>query len=378
MKPLFRFLLLCLASQGLASLFGAEDAPRRDLIILDESGVRNLRLETADAVEADFHQTILALGRIAVFPGRRHVVSSRIPGRILRVGVKPDQGVRPGDELIVLESRQPGDPPPQVAIAAPIAGLVAEMRANPGQPVGPDDSLMSIVDLGVVHAVAKVPEHFAGRLALGQKANIRVPAYPDKTFEATLEHIGALAEEETGTVEAAFHVENPDLLLRPGMRAEFRIVTSFRPDVMAVPREAIQGEGASRFVYVADYDLPNAFEKAPVEIGEQNDTHVEILGGLLPGDTVVTRGAYALGFAGKGSVSLKEALDAAHGHAHAEDGSEMGGEEGHDHDHDHDHGHGGQGSGKAFHQLTWFFAGLSGLLLVLLALSLSFRRREAA
>jgi hypothetical protein len=50
---------------------------------------------------------------------------------------------------------------------------------------------------------------------------------------------------------------------------------------------------------------------------------VEVLEGLLPGDEVVTRGAYALGFAGKGSVSLREALDAAHGHPHNEDGSEM-------------------------------------------------------
>jgi hypothetical protein len=192
-----------------------------------------------------------------------------------------------------------------------------------------------------------------------------------------LEHLGALADAETGTLEAAFHVENPDGILRPGMRAEFGIVTNSRSGVMAVPRAAVQGEGASRFVYVADYDLSNAFEKLPVEIGEQNETMVEIVNGLFPGDTVVTRGAYALGFAGKGSISLKEALDAAHGHSHAEDGSELtgGGDHADEGDHDHDHeGHGGEGFGT----LTLFFAGLSALLLVLLTLSLVFRKRTAA
>jgi len=44
---------------------------------------------------------------------------------------------------------------------------------------------------------------------------------------------------------------------------------------------------------------------------------------LFPGDEVVTQGAYPLSFAGKGGISLKEALDAAHGHEHNEDGSEM-------------------------------------------------------
>ena len=54
-----------------------------------------------------------------------------------------------------------------------------------------------------------------------------------------------------------------------------------------------------------------------------NDRFVEITSGLLPGDEVVTRGAYSLAFAGKGSVRLKAALDAAHGHEHNEDGSEL-------------------------------------------------------
>ena len=44
---------------------------------------------------------------------------------------------------------------------------------------------------------------------------------------------------------------------------------------------------------------------------------------MLPADEVVTRGAYSLSFAGASSVSLKEALDAAHGHEHAADGSEL-------------------------------------------------------
>jgi membrane fusion protein, heavy metal efflux system len=369
------FLILPAAFLLLGVTLVAEETPKKDLIILDEAGVKNLRLETSEALESDFEQTVLALGRIEVFPGKRHVISSRIPGRAVKVNVKPDQSVKPGDELVVLESRQPGEQPPQVAISTPIAGVVAELQVAPGKPISPDDSLMSIVDLGTVHAIAKVPEHFAGRIAVGQKAHIRVPGFPDKPFTATLEHLGALADAETGTLEAAFHVENPDAILRPGMRAEFGIVTSSRSGVMAVPRSAVQGEGTSRFVYIADYDLKNAFEKVPVEIGEQNETMVEIINGLFPGDTVVTRGAYALGFAGKGSVSLKEALDAAHGHPHGEDGSELTEEEGKAGGGDHGHGHGG---GEGFGTLTLFFAGLSAMLLVLLILSLAFRKRPTA
>jgi membrane fusion protein, heavy metal efflux system len=98
---------------------------------------------------------------------------------------------------------------------------------------------------------------------------------------------------------------------------------SKREGIVAVPRAALQGEGGNRFVYVKDFDLKNAFVKTAVTLGEINDRYIEITNGLLPADEVVTRGAYSLSFAGASSVSLKEALDAAHGHEHAEDGSEL-------------------------------------------------------
>jgi hypothetical protein len=143
---------------------------------------------------------------------------------------------------------------------------------------------------------------------------------------------------------------------------------------MSVPREALQGSGANRFVFVKHFDLPHSFVKAPVEVGESNDRAVEILNGIFPADEVVTRGAYPLSFAGAGNISLKEAMDAAHGHAHNEDGSEVG--EGEDHGHeDKDHGHEGEHEHGAMSMATLFLAITSGVLFLLLIVS-SLRNRK--
>jgi membrane fusion protein, heavy metal efflux system len=344
-------------------------------VILNAQGVKNLGLVMVEAEETNFEESVFALGKIHVLPGKKAVVSSRIPGRATTVIALPDMKCQAGDELLWIESRQPGDPPPVVRVDAPISGLIAEVAISPGQPVTADASLMTIYDLSIVEATAAVPEHCAGKLKKGIKAHIKLPGFPDKVFEAELNHIGATADSETGTLEAAFHVPNAEELLRPGMRAEFTIVTGSRPNVMAIPREAVQGDATTRFVYVADYDLKNAFIKTPIELGEQNESMVEVTNGLLPGDQVVTRGAYALSFAGKGSVSLKEALDAAHGHPHNEDGSEMTKEESAqkkaNSEHGHEHGSGGG-------PMNTFLAGACVLLLVLLILSLVFRRPAAA
>jgi cobalt-zinc-cadmium efflux system membrane fusion protein len=368
LKSLFPLALLS------AVVLQAADSARLDnTVILEPAAMVNLQLEFVEAEETTFEETVFSLGHIEVLPGNRAIVSSRIPGRAFSVLVIPHQEVEVDAEVAWVESRQPGDPPPVIKLVAPISGLVSKVNIAQGQPVSPDQELIEIMDLNTVEAVAHVPQHLAGKLKIGNKAHIRVNALPEQVFEAKLVHTAAIADEVAGTLEAAFHVPNPDKLLRPGMKAEFSLVVNQREGVMSIPRSAVQGDAAERFVYIKDYDLKNAFVKTSIEIGAQNDQYVEVVKGLFPGDEVVTRGAYALAFAGKGSVSLKEALDAAHGHAHNEDGSEMTKEQlaanGDDEDHAHEHG------SQNWTNLTIFFAGISGLLLVLLILAI-IKRKE--
>jgi cobalt-zinc-cadmium efflux system membrane fusion protein len=361
-------------SLAISALAAADPNRAANSVILDETAVRNLNLTTVEAEETDFEETIFALGRIRVAPGKRAVVSSRVPGRAITVSAHIDTKIEKGAEAATVESRQPGDPPPTVRLVAPISGYVSAVNVAVGQPVSTEDSLIEILDLSAVHAIAAVPEHLAHRVRIGMQGRIRAAGYPEKEFIAQVEHLGTEADAATNSIEVAFHVENPDALLRPGMRAEFSIATGKREGVMSVPREAVQGDGAQRFVYVADYELKNTFVKTPVVVGAQNDRLAEIISGLLPGDMVVTRGAYALVFAGKGSVSLKEALDAAHGHPHAEDGSELTEEQV-------KAAKGGASSSNApaggFTPTAIFFAATTGLMFVLLVILGMSRRKHS-
>jgi len=380
-----------LALVGLPIGLRGADAVSSAPIVLDAATIENLRLETAVVERREFEQTVFALGRIRVAPGHMAYVSSRVAGRALRVDAHVDARVEAGEDLVLLESRVAGDPPPTVMLRAPMSGLISSVNVVPGQPVSPDSLLLQIVALDEVHAVAAVPEHQVGLLRVGAKARLRVSAVPGREFEADLAHFGTEVDPATGTLEAAFHVENGDYRLRPGMRGEFSIVVSSRAGVLAAPREAVQGEMGRRSVFVRVPGLEGGFVRVPVVVGAENDRYVEIVKGVEAGDEVVTRGAYLLAFAGRGAASLKAALDAAHGHAHNEDGSEMEGadhdhdhehegEDGHAHDeeddHDHDHDHddddhedgAGIWGGKAGVWATFFACttGLLGLLLVLM------------
>jgi multidrug efflux pump subunit AcrA (membrane-fusion protein) len=308
----------------------AAEAPKRNenTVILDETGVKNLAIEISAAEESRFESTVLLLGEIDHTCESHAVLSSRVSGRIAEVFAHKGDFVRKGGVVARMESRQPGNPPPVIELIAPGDGLIIESATHLGAPVEPDQELMTILDLTHVWVIAKVPQHHGGLLKDGLTATVKIPAIGE-------------ADVENGTIDAIFELPNPGNRLRPGMRAEITLATASRDGVLSIPREALQGDHSNHFVFIKDYELENAFVKTPVVAGARNESRVEIVSGLFPGDEVVTRGAYPLAFAGKGSASLREALDAAHGHPHNEDGTEMtreqiaaaGGADPHGHDH---------------------------------------------
>jgi cobalt-zinc-cadmium efflux system membrane fusion protein len=313
-------------------------------VILTEQGVKNLGLETVMVEEADFETTTFALGRTEAIPENRSVLSSRIPGRVAETNLAIGTFVTKGEKLVLLESRQPGDPPPSVWLTAPADGTVISVNSRLGAPVEPTDVLAEFADLKTIYLIATMPQATAGKIKQGTQAKVRFPIRPDKEYIATLLKFAACPcpdpacalgqdtstrsekdeDADLNTAGVIFTIENPDNQLRPGMNAECTIIMEKREGVLSVPRDAIQGTPSSRHVYVKHATIPNAFDRVNVITGIASGNRTEILDGLFPGDEVVTRGSYSLGFVGGGSgVSLKEAMDAAHGHDHNEDGSEL-------------------------------------------------------
>lgn len=325
---------------GIAVIAKAATPP----IILSEQGAKNLSIETAMAEEQDFESTVFSLGVTEAMPEKRSVLSSRIAGRVIETNLTVGSYVTKGDKLVLIESRQPGDPPPSVWLTAPANGTILSIGAVLGSPIEPSDTLAEIADLSSMFVVVTVPQQHVAKIKQGTKARVRFPVRPDKEYTATLLQFTACPcpdpacalGQDTSTrtndkermdrtsAGVVFTLENPDNMIRPGMNTECQIITSQRKNVISVPRIALLGEASDRYVFVKDFRVANAFVKTPVQIGETNDRNAEVVSGLFPADEVVTKGAYALSLAGGASgISLKEALDAAHGHEHAEDGSEL-------------------------------------------------------
>ncbi len=370
----FTFLLIGVSG------FAAESKPAAKTIILDETGVKNLRILTVQVEERLFESTVFAIGRVEEIPANLYSISSRVPGRAIEVNAFIGDEVKKGQVLVKVESRHPGDPPPVISLSAYHDGIVVASHVLKGQPVEPNQGLLDISDRSEVWVVSSIPEQMAAGISIGSKARISFPAIGGVPVEGYLLRFGVKADRNAGTVDGVFQIPNPSGRLHPGIRAEFNIIVGARPNVLAVPEESVQGGPSRRVVYVKHFDIPNAFIQSPVVLGEKSAGWIEIKSGLFPGDEVVTRGSYPLGFTDGSGMSLKEALDAAHGHAHNEDGSEMKGEQesgGIGEHANHDHGAYASESSQINHYLLVYAVAISFLALALAQLLWNIKRKAA-
>lgn len=361
-------------------------------VILTDQGIKNLGLETVAVEEADFEITTFALGRTEAIPERRSVVSSRVAGRVIENNLKIGKYVEKDEPLVLLESRQPGDPPPSIWLKAPASGTVISVNTRLGAPLEPSDRLAEIADLQTIYLIVTMPQATAGKIKQGTQAKVRFPLRPDREYTATLlklatpicpDAVCAMGQDtstrspgpesaDINSTSVIFTIENTDGQLRPDMNAECFVIMEKRQNVLSVPREALQGAAANRHVYVKHMTIPNAFDRVHVQTGLTGNGRVEIVDGLLPGDEVATRGSYSLGFAGSsGGPSLKEALDAAHGHEHNEDGTEKSEDQSaHASEEHEEHSH--ESHGMSTREM--FFMASTAILALLLVVA-SFRRR---
>ncbi|TNF22971.1 MAG: efflux RND transporter periplasmic adaptor subunit [Deltaproteobacteria bacterium] len=134
----------------------------------------------------------------------------------------------------------------KTVITSPINGIVLSKQVEPGSTVQSSfqaPTLMTIAeDLTKMELHLDVDEADVGLVAAGQKATFTVDAYPDTTFDATVETVwfASTTTSNVVTYRAVLSVDNPELLLRPGMTTTATITTGVAEDVLMVPNAALR------------------------------------------------------------------------------------------------------------------------------------------
>lgn len=343
--------------------------PTAGPIAITAEAKKNLALKVEEAELRSLDKTALVFGQIEVIPNHSAAVSSRIAGRVTDVKVSDGELVKKGQVVVEVESLQLGDPPPHVQYSAPIDGVVIDRHAVKGDSVEPNKHLMEIVDLSEVYAEGRIFEGQVAAIKTGQKVRVAVESYPKEEFTGTVDLLSGTLDAETRTLKVWVRIKNPDLRLRPNMRARLNIVTAQADSVVTVPLSAVLGEAGNLFVFVQSDTDELIYERKPVVVGMKDDRYAEIIEGVFPSDKVVVDGNYQLQYVTTRPPTAKPSestgTNALIATAHAESNAGVG--DGHEHSH----------ANTTTSPLLWMGIAITALLLVN-ALIMLFKKRGPA
>jgi membrane fusion protein (multidrug efflux system) len=172
------------------------------------------------------------------------------------------------------------------AVRAPIAGAVATRSVHPGEKVGIDSALFTIVDLGRMEIEAPAPASEVPSVKVGQSASFGVDGFADRKFEGRVERINPTAQPGSRAIVLYISVANRDGVLRGGMFAKGRIVLDNPQPATVVPATAIREESGQAYVFTLEN---GKIARRPVKVGsvQQAEGVVEVLSGLERGMSVV-------------------------------------------------------------------------------------------
>jgi HlyD family secretion protein len=131
-------------------------------------------------------------------------------------------------------------------IRSPVDGVVVSRNVDVGQTVAASFQTPTLFliaqDLTKMQVDANVSESDIGDVRPGQEATFSVDAYPGKDFRGTVRQVrnAPITVQNVVTYDVVIAVDNPDLLLKPGMTATVSIITAERADAVRVPLRALR------------------------------------------------------------------------------------------------------------------------------------------
>jgi cobalt-zinc-cadmium efflux system membrane fusion protein len=175
-----------------------------------------------------------------------------------------------------------------VSIYAPVSGVITDQQVTNAGGVAGLGSVnpFTISDLSHVWILCDIYENDLANVQVGETAEVRLSAYPDKVFHGRIGNIGPILDPTIRTAKVRIEVANPGLM-KMGMFVTATFHGETKEIHAAVPADAILHLHDREWVYVPAGD--KTFRRVEVTSGEMlADKMQEVIAGVKPGQQVVS------------------------------------------------------------------------------------------
>ncbi|MDW8052517.1 MAG: efflux RND transporter periplasmic adaptor subunit [Armatimonadota bacterium] len=172
-------------------------------------------------------------------------------------------------------------------IRAPFDGVVANRFAEVGTIAGAGTPVARIVTVDRLYFEATLPEVLLREVRIGMPVQVRVDAFPNRTFSGRVEAIYPVVADQARNLRLRISLTNPaDLPLKAGLFARGEIRLREYKNVPLIPKLALIEKGGETRVFVVENGIAKQRRLRVVA----SNTEVVYAEGVRVGETVVIRG----------------------------------------------------------------------------------------
>jgi HlyD family secretion protein len=171
----------------------------------------------------------------------------------------------------------------QLAIRAPVTGQLSGFDIQLGQSLQQGERIGQVDSAGADKLQADVDEFYLGRVSVGQTASADVDG---KTYRLKVAKVYPQVRNGQFQVDLVFIGPEPTGVQR-GQTIQAKLTIGDSSKAVLIPNGAFFNDTGGNWVFVVD-GRGNSATKRQVQLGRKNSDFIEVLGGLKPGDRVIT------------------------------------------------------------------------------------------
>jgi membrane fusion protein, multidrug efflux system len=174
-------------------------------------------------------------------------------------------------------------------VTAPIDGVIVELTYyTQGTRVSSGSKIVKIMNYEKMYMSVQLPEKYISTIKPGQIVKLTNYTIPKDTIIGNISQLSPAINSDTRTFLGNILINNPKYLLRPGMFVKADIVVVHKDSVIVIPKSMILSRQRGKTIFIIDRD-GTASERI-IQTGLENLNDVEVTGGLVKNDRIVTTG----------------------------------------------------------------------------------------
>jgi HlyD family secretion protein len=170
-------------------------------------------------------------------------------------------------------------------VKAPVDGQLTSLDAEPGQSKNKGQRLGQVDVIHAFKARADIDEHYISRIFTGLSGEFSMST---DSFQVKIKKVYTQVSNGKFQVDMAFEGKLPEGIRR-GQTLQIRLALSDETQAVLLPKGGFYQETGGNWIFKLAQSGNTAF-RADIQLGRQNPEYYEVLGGLEPGDKVITSG----------------------------------------------------------------------------------------